>query len=173
MGTDLPVGQQFSSQPLLGGPEPAQPNGRRPGLAGQTDRPTAGAASAQSNLRQQPQSAYQQSSNRQQSEATENREQQKWKNFDDEKYGGGAATAGKAQAALDAVAKGRTNKSNPVKDDHHSGYGARDTGPGSTSRDHGGTAHLSENSDAGMKGLSWLTQLIGEAPMLFKLAAYN
>lgn len=173
MGTDLPVGQQFSSQPLLGGPEPAQPNGRRPGLVGQTDRPTAGAASAQSNLRQQPQSAYQQSSNRQQSEATENREQQKWKNFDDEKYGGGAATAGKAQAALDAVAKGRTNKSNPVKDDHHSGYGATDTGPGSTSRDHGGTAHLTDNSDAGMKGLSWLTQLIGEAPMLFKLAAYN
>ena len=155
MGTDLPVGQQFSSQPLLGGPEPAQTNDRRPGLTGQTDRPSASDASAQSNLRQQPQSAYQQSSNRQQSEATELREQQNRKNFDDEKYGAGAATAGKAQAALDAVAKGCTNKSNPIKDDDH---WATDTG---------GSAHLTDDSNAGMKGLSWLTHLIGEAPKLF------
>ena len=169
MGTNLPTGHQFSDHPLLGGPEPAEHTGwsaqpNQPGLAGQTNRQTAGGTSAQSDFRQQPQSAYQQSGNRQQSEATENREQQKWKNFDDEKDGGGAATAGKAQAALDAVAKGHTNKTNPDKDDDHSGYGATDTGPGSASRDQG-TAHLTDNSDAGMKGLSWLTQLIGEAPM--------
>ena len=178
MGTNLPTGHQFSDHPLLGGPQPAEHTGwsaqpNQPGLAGQTNRQTAGGTSAQSDFRQQPQSAYQQSGNRQQSEATENREQQKWKSFDDEKDAGGAATADKAQAALDAVAKGHTNKSNPDKDDQHSGHGATDTGPGSASRDHGGTAHLTDNSDAHMKGLSWLTQLIGEAPMLFKLAVYT
>ena len=171
MGTNLPSGQQYSSEPLLGGPVPADhtewsSQQNRPGLAGQTDTQPAGSASAQSGSRQQPISAYQQGSSPLQSEATENRDQQKWKNFDGEKDGGGAATAGKAQAALDAVEKGHTNKSNPDKDDDHSGYGATETGPGSAPRDQEGTAHLTGNSDAGMKG-SWLTQLIGEAPKLF------
>ena len=172
MGTNLPPGsgQQFSSQPLLGGPEPTEhtnwsAQANWPGLAGQTSRQPLGSTSAQSVSRQQPQSANEQSGSRQHSEATERRDQQKWKDFDDEKDGGGAATAGKAQVALDAVEKGHTNKTNPDKDDDHSGYGATATGSSSALRDQEGTAHLTGN-DAGTKG-SWLTHLIGEAQMLF------
>lgn len=68
-----------------------------------------------------------------------------------------AAVSDKAQAALDAVAKGPTNKSNPDKDDDHEGFGATDTGPGAADR---GTTGLTGNADASLKG-SWLTQLIG------------
>ena len=87
-----------------------------------------------------------------------NPDQQKWAGYDPSKEGPAAATSERAQAALEAVAKGPTNKSNPDKDDDHKGFGATDVGPGAADR---GTAGLTGNADASMKG-SWLTQLIGE-----------
>ena len=113
----------MSDQPLSenwSGPVPARQ------AAAQSEGQTAGHFIAQPGLQQQPQSIQQhsispQSGNQQHSDATLNKDQQKWKDFDAEKDGGGAATLDNAQAALDAVAKGPTNKTNPDKDDDHSG----------------------------------------------------
>ena len=87
-----------------------------------------------------------------------NRDQQKWAGYDPSKEGSAAATSAKAQAALEAVARGPTNKTNPDKDDDHDGFGATDTGPGAVDR---GTKDLTGSADAALKG-SWLTQLIGK-----------
>ena len=127
---------------------------------------------------QQSQQSYQQSSNSQpnptqgQSGSGQplNKDQQKWAGYDHTKEGPASATSEKAQAALDAVAKGPTNKTDPDKDDDHEGFGATDTGPGEADRDDQGTTGLTGNADASIKG-SWLTQLIGKptAIVLFSM----
>ncbi len=127
---------------------------------------------------QQSQQSYQQSSNSQpnptqgQSGSGQplNKDQQKWAGYDHTKEGPASATSEKAQAALDAVAKGPTNKTDPDKDDDHEGFGATDTGPGKANREDQGTTGLTGNADASIKG-SWLTQLIGKptAIVLFSM----
>ena len=102
---------------------------------------------------QQPQQPYQQSPSSQPNHGQSgsgqplNKDQQKWAGYDHTKEGPASATAQKAQAALDAVAKGPTNKTDPDKDDDHKGFGATDTGPGEANREDQGTTGLTGNAD--------------------------
>jgi len=100
---------------------------------------------------QQPQQPYQQSPSSHPNPTHGqplNKDQQKWAGYDHTKEGPASATSEKAQAALDAVAKGPTNKTDPDKDDDHEGFGATDTGPGEADRDDQGTTGLTGNADA-------------------------
>lgn len=123
-----------------------------------------------SSQQQQPQQPYQQSPSPQPnpthgqsgSGQSLNKDQQKWAGYDHTKEGPASATSQKAQAALDAVAKGPTNKTDPDKVNDHEGFGATDTGPGEANREDQGTTGLTGNADASVKG-SWLTQLIGNS----------